>query len=279
MRALRRTSSLPPAPPVLRGWDEPTLCHGFLGRAGGTSRGPYASLNLSYWVGDNSRSVDVNWQRARQLMPRGVRFAQLRQVHGKAIHTIGPRGDADPRPEGDGLVTVMTGVALCIFTADCVPVLLADRERGVIGALHAGWRGTLAGIAAAGVRAMVRQGARASEVRALLGPSIGPCCYEVDDELARRFERRFERAHTHVHPSDRAGKAYLDLRGIVGDQLVAAGLKRDEIQKIGACTKCESERYFSRRAAGGAVTGLQLSFIGRFASGASSGSSFTRFAG
>jgi YfiH family protein len=264
VRALRRATSLPPVPPALQGWDEPTLCHGFLGREGGISRGPYASLNLSYWVADNSRSVDVNWQRARQLMPRGVRFAQLRQVHGKAIHTIGPRADADPRPEGDGLVTAMAGVMLSIFTADCVPVLLADKERGVSGALHAGWRGTLAGIAAAGVRAMVRQGARPSGIRALLGPSIGPCCYEVDDELARRFERRFERAHTHVHPSDRTGKAYLDLRGIVADQLVVAGLAREGIQKVGPCTKCESGRYFSRRAAGGAVTGLQLSFIGRF---------------
>jgi YfiH family protein len=267
VRALRRATSIPPAPPVLQGWDEPTLCHGFLSREGGASRGPYSSLNLSYWVADNSRSVDVNWQRARQLMPRGVRFAQLNQVHGKAIHTIRPRDDADPRPEGDGLVTAITGVVLCIFTADCVPVLLTDEERGVIGALHAGWRGTLAGIADAGVRAMVRQGARASGVRALLGPSIGPCCYEVDNELARRFERRFERAHTHVHPSDRTGKAYLDLRGIVADELVVAGLNRERIQKVGPCTKCESEHYFSRRAAGGAVTGLQLSFIGRFAPG------------
>lgn len=265
MRALRRATSLPPAPPVLQGWDEPTLSHGFLGREGGGSRGPYASLNLSYWVGDISRSVDVNWQRARRLMPRGARFAQLKQVHGKAIQTIGARAEGDPRPEGDGLVTATTGVVLCIFTADCVPVLFADTQRGVVGALHAGWRGTLAGIAAAGVRAMVRQGARASEIRALLGPSIGPCCYEVDEELARRFQRRFERGHAHVHPSDSAGKAYLDLRGIVTDQLAVAGLDREGIKSVGPCTKCESERYFSRRAAGGSVTGLQLSFIGRSA--------------
>ncbi|MGH7915453.1 MAG: peptidoglycan editing factor PgeF [Candidatus Binataceae bacterium] len=231
-----------------------------MGREGGASRGPYTSLNLSYWVGDNSRSVDVSWQRARRLMPRKVRFAQLRQVHGKAIHTIGPRLDADPRPEADGLVTTMAGVVLCIFTADCVPVLLADNQHGVIGALHAGWRGTLSGIAGAGVRAMVRQGARANRIRALLGPSIGPCCYEVDDDLARRFER----AHTHVHPSDRSGKAYLDLRGIVADQLAGAGLEREGIKILGPCTRCEADRYFSRRAAGGSITGLQLSFIGRF---------------
>jgi YfiH family protein len=197
-------------------------------------------------------------------MPRGVRFAQLKQVHGRAIHTVGPRADVDPRPEGDGLVTKLDGVVLCIFAADCVPVLLADTERGVIGALHAGWRGTLVGIAGAGVRAMVRQRAQAGAIRALLGPSIGPCCYEIDDDLARRFERRFERAHTYIHPSDRASKAYLDLRGIVADQLAVAGLERDRIEKVGPCTRCESERYFSRRAASGSVTGLQLSFIGRF---------------
>jgi YfiH family protein len=237
-----------------------------LGREGGVSRGPYGSLNLSYWVGDNSRSVDVNWQRARRLMPRGVRFALLKQVHGKAIGTIGSRPEADPRPEGDGLVTATTGIILCIFTADCVPVLLADIERGVIGALHAGWRGTLAGIAGAGVRAMVRQGARPGAIRALLGPSIGRCCYEVDEDLARRFERRFASGHAHVHPSDRAGKARLDLRGVLADELVVAGLGRDGIEHVGPCTRCESARYFSRRAAGGAVTGLQLSFIGQFAS-------------
>ena len=197
-------------------------------------------------------------------MPPGVRFSQLKQVHGKAIQVIGPRAEADPRPEADGLVTAMTGVALCIFTADCVPVLLADTESGVMGALHAGWRGALAGIAGAGVRTMVRQGARARTIRALLGPSIGPCCYEVDIELARRFERRFQRARAHVHPSDRAGKAYLDLRSIVADQFAAAGLERERIANVGPCTRCKSERYFSRRAAGGAVTGLQLSFIGRF---------------
>jgi YfiH family protein len=259
VRALRRAFSPPPTPPVLQGWDEPTLFHGFLGREGGESRGPYDSLNLSYWIGDNARSVDVNWQRARRLMPPGVRFAQLKQVHGKRIRTIGPGSDGDPRPEGDGLVTTTPAIALCIFTADCVPVLLADTRRGVIGALHAGWRGTLDGIADSGVRAMERQGARPGAIRALLGPSIGPCCYEVDEELARRFGR-----DSYVRPGDRAGKAYLDLRGIVADQLVEAGLERDAVRSVGPCTKCESERYFSRRAAGGSVTGLQLSFIGKF---------------
>ena len=114
------------------------------------------------------------------------------------------------------------------------------------------------------MRAMVRQGARASKTQALLGPSIGPCCYEVDGELAKRFERRFAGTHAHIQPSDRSGKAYLDLRAIVADQLAVASLERDAIQSIGPCTKCAADKYFSRRAAGGTVTGLQLSFIGRF---------------
>lgn len=195
-------------------------------------------------------------------MPRGVRFAQLKQVHGKVVRTVGPRYDDDPRPEGDGLVTATPGVILCVFTADCVPVLLADTERGVVAALHAGWRGILAGVVAAGMRAMARQGAQAAKLRALMGPAIGPCCYEVDAALAEQFARRIPHAGDHTRAGKRPGKAYLDLRGIVGGQLAAAGVARGAIQSVGPCTQCASEQYFSRRAAGGAVTGLQLSFIG-----------------
>jgi copper oxidase (laccase) domain-containing protein len=82
--------------------------------------------------------------------------------------------------------------------------------------------------------------------------------------LAKRFERRFAGAHTHIQPGDRPGKSYLDLRAIVAEQLAVTGLERDSIQSIGPCTKCAVDSYFSRRAAGGSVTGLQLSYIGRF---------------
>jgi polyphenol oxidase len=261
----RRRPSLPPIPPVIRPWAEASVCHGFLGREGGVSRGPYATLNLSYWVGDNARDVDLNWQRTRQLMPPGVRVELLAQVHGKAIRTVGQRVAGKPRPTGDGLVTAATGVVLCVFSADCVPVLLADVDRGVVGALHAGWRGTLAGVAAAGVRAMVRQGARTSKMRASMGPAIDGCCYEVDETLAKRFAQRIPHASDHIRASDIPGKAYLHLRGIVAEQLSACGLARKSIQSVGPCTRCNPERYFSRRAADGRVTGLQLSFIGRIA--------------
>ncbi len=216
-------------------------------------------------MGDNPRAVDLNWQRVRQLMPRGVRFEQLAQVHGKTVRTVNQHAAGRPRPNGDGLVTAATGVILCVFSADCVPVLLADIDRGVVGALHSGWRGTLAGVAAAGVRAMVRQGARPARIRASMGPAIDGCCYEVDEKLARRFAQRIPHASDHIRASVVPGKAYLHLRGIVAEQLSAAGLARNSILSAGPCTRCNAERYFSRRADGGRVTGLQLSFVGRIA--------------
>jgi polyphenol oxidase len=196
-------------------------------------------------------------------MPQGMRFEQLEQVHGKIVRTVGERSTGMPRPKGDGLVTAAAGVAICVFSADCVPVLLADLDHAVIGALHAGWRGTLAGAAAACVDAMVREGAHPAKIRAAMGPAIDGCCYEVDEELAQRFVRRIALASRHLRAASIPGKAYLHLRGIVGEQLAAAGLPTNSIQSVGPCTRCNAERYFSRRAADGRVTGLQLSFIGR----------------
>src|SRR5260370_14802959 len=106
------------------------------------------------------------------------------------------------------MVTRIPGVALCIFTADCVPILLVDPINRVVAALHAGWRGVLADIAAVGVRAMVAQGARLQSIRAALGPSIGICCFEVDIDLAERFIVEAPGARQSIRPG-RSGKAYL----------------------------------------------------------------------
>ncbi|HVA68303.1 MAG TPA: peptidoglycan editing factor PgeF [Candidatus Binataceae bacterium] len=231
-----------------------------MGRSGGVSTGRYESLNLSYWVGDWMRDVDLNWQRARTLMAPRVAFAMLNQIHGNAVHTV-TDSYSIARPDGDGMVTAASNLILCIFTADCVPILLADFRRPIVGALHAGWRGTLAGIALQGVAAMERLGASAADIEAVMGPSIGPCCYEVNSELADRFAQGFPDSSRHIRPGP-PDKAYLDLCGFNADQLAAAGLKPDNIRSAGPCTRCTSESYFSRRAAGGATTGLQLSFIG-----------------
>jgi len=248
-------------------WPIEGLAHGFLGRLGGVSRGQFASLNLSYLVGDETASVDRNWQIAGESMPAGTAIARLNQVHGATVRCVSG-ADCGARPDGDGLVTASPGIVLTILTADCVPLLMVDANRRVAAALHAGWRGTLAGIAAAGVDTMVSLGASPAGIRAALGPSIGPCCFEVDAALAERFDDLVESAAHHIR-SGRTGKAFIDLRGVLRVQLVRCGLDADAIASVGPCTRCAGDRYFSRRASGGNLTGLQLSYIG-FATGSGS---------
>jgi polyphenol oxidase len=245
---------------VIRAWPDASICHGFIGRSGGASTGAFASMNLSYWVGDDERAVDANWDRLRREVPPLELVARLNQVHGNVVHAA-TRDTAGLRPAGDGLVTAEPGVMLGIYTADCVPILMVDAKRKIAGALHAGWRGVIADIAGAGVHAMSQLGARAADISAAMGPSIGSCCFEVDAELGDRFSREIEDASKHSR-AGRPGKAYIDLRGVVRDQLERAGLAPSNIASVGPCTRCASDRFFSRRAAGGKTTGLQMSFVG-----------------
>jgi YfiH family protein len=245
---------------ILRAWPDASICHGFVGRSGGVSTGAFASMNLSYWVGDDERAVDANWKRLRREVPDLKLIARLNQVHGNVVHAA-TRETAALRPPGDGVVTAEPGVILGIFSADCVPILMVDSKRKIAGAFHAGWRGVVADIAGAGVRAMVTLGARASDIRAAMGPSIGQCCFEVDAELGERFGREISGAQNHTKVG-RPGKAFIDLRAVVRDQLERAGLKAANIASVGPCTRCASDRFFSRRAASGKTTGLQMSFVG-----------------
>ncbi len=256
------TESSPDLKPVeiLRAWPDAAICHGFIGRTGGVSSGAFASMNLSYWVGDDYHAVDANWERIRREVPEMKLVARLNQVHGNVVHAA-TRDTAALRPAGDGIITAEPGVILGIYTADCVPILMVDSKRKIAGAFHAGWRGIIADIAAAGVRAMVQLGARASAIRAAMGPSIGQCCYEVDAELADRFGVEIAGARSHTS-AGRTGKAFIDLRAVVRDQLERAGLAAANIASVGPCTRCASDRFFSRRAAGGMTTGLQMSFVG-----------------
>ncbi len=264
MQIQTESSSPSGAIPLLGAWDaalvDRTICHGFIGRNGGVSVGPFASMNLSYFVGDAREAVDENWTLIREQLPQFKAVALLNQVHGSTIRVV-TRETASLRPAADGMVTADQGVILGIFTADCVPILMVDPKRKIAGALHAGWRGVLAGIANEGVRAMTNLGAHPRDIRASLGPSIGLCCFEVDAELADRFRAANHSMRMHIR-AGRPGKAYLDLRAIVKDQLQRAGLTSDRITNVGPCTRCASDRFFSRRAAGGATTGLQLSFVG-----------------
>lgn len=241
-------------------WTAPGLGHGFFGRRGGVSQNQFASLNLSRHVGDDPEAVANNWSRARRMMPSYRQFALLNQIHGSAVHILGADYDG-ARLAGDGMVTAAPGLALGIFTADCVPLLMVDAERRVAGAFHAGWRGTLAGIAGVGLSRMSEAGANLGRIRAALGPSIGACCYEVDTELGERFAAAWPLSRSRIGPG-RPSKAMIDLRGILTDQLIEGGLDPASITTVGPCTRCASECFFSRRAADGRVCGLQLSFVG-----------------
>jgi YfiH family protein len=255
------TSSIP----ILTAWDDPQLVHGFLGRLGGVSAGPYESLNLAYWVGDNPAHVDENWRRLREVIFKTsyktsgeAPIARCHQVHGTKVRVV-TRENLAEKPEGDGMVTAAAGIMLAVASADCVPILMVDEACKVVGAIHAGWRGVLAGIAEEGVRAMTLLGAAPGGIRAALGPSIGQCCFEVDDDLAHRFAREVAGSERHSR-SGGPGKSHLDLRAIVTDQLLRMGLPRESISNAGPCTKCANDRFFSRRA--NPSSGLQLSFIG-----------------
>ena len=259
MNLIREPERRPAALNALAAWEDQRLSHGFFGRLGGVSRGPFAELNFSYLTGDDKAAVDANWRRFRESIPDGWRIVRLHQVHGDVVRTVSV-DDNGIVGSGDGLVTSATGVALCVLSADCVPILMADSEKAVVGALHAGWRGVIADIATAGVRAMVAAGAAAHRLRAAMGPAIGGCCFEVDEELADRFERRFPGAAHHIKKG-KPGKALIDLKGILRDRLIAAGLSSDAIVSVGPCTRRAADRYFSRRAAPDGRTGLQLSYI------------------
>ena len=227
--------------------------HGFTTRDGGSSRGPFRSLNLSTSVGDDPERVEENWERLRQAT--GLVFARVRQVHGCRV--VEAAGGATPCEEADAVISAVPGVAASVAVADCVPLLIADPRSGSAAAVHAGWRGTLDRVAAEGVQALVkRHGARPSDLVAAIGPSIGPCCFEVSRELAIRF--RDELGSSAGNPRNSGSRADLWL---ANEQILkGAGLARRRIEVLGRCTACEDDVFFSHRRDQGR-TGRHLAFI------------------
>lgn len=234
--------------PLLRGFP-----HGFSTRAGGVSPAPWHSLNLGGAVGDDPGRVEENWRRLEAAT--GLSFARVRQVHGARVVTASTGGA--PCHEADAVVSRTAGVAACISVADCVPVLIADPTSGAVAAVHAGWRGTVARAPAAAVQALAAgAGSRPRDLVAVIGPSIGPCCYEVSEDLAARFEQDFGAGVVHrTRPTPR-----LDLWEANARALGAAGLQADRIGRLGRCTACEHHLFFSHRRDAGA-TGRQVAWI------------------
>jgi YfiH family protein len=225
------------------------LPHGFTTREGGASAPPFGSLNLGDLVGDDPAAVAENWRLLGAAT--GLGFARVRQVHGCKVVACAAPGAA--RPEADGLVSTTVGVAASVAVADCVPILLARPDGSAVAAVHAGWRGTLARIAAEGVR-VVAEGGPGEAPLAVIGPSIGPCCYQVSDELAARFVSVF--GPDVVQPGPRG--PHLDLWVANLRALHDAGVDRVAVAR--RCTACEPRLFFSHRRDAGR-TGRMVGFI------------------
>ena len=232
--------------------------HAFLGRRGGISTGALSGLNCGWGSGDDRESIAENRRRAVDAVLPGARLVTVHQVHSADVVEAGDWPDND-RPHADALVTDRPGLLLGILTAECAPILLADREAGVIGATHAGWRGAVAGVAASTMAAMEKLGARRDRIAAAVGPCIAQRNYEVDYAFAERLGPENDRFFT----DGPAGKPHFDLESFVVSRLAAAGVTR--IEALGLDTYAAPDRFFSYRRATHARQpdyGRQLSLIG-----------------
>ena len=283
------------------------LRHGFSTRAAGVSSiydsgGGNGSLNLGWTQQDDAANVAENRRRFMAEIAGGpAQAVTLRQFHSAMLRTVETNDLAHPARQrtadgravlrGDGMMTDVPGVFLGIQTADCVPVLVADVRSRAVAAFHAGWRGTLARIVERGIGAMrLRYGSRPEDLVAVVGPSIGPCCYSVGEEVRFEFESQFAYARelfSEIFDSDPVRDKYpllfltarapghsnigpqihLDLWEANRRQLLDAGIPARRITVIGECTACAGlgtaagRKYFSHRAESG-FTGRMMAVIG-----------------
>jgi len=216
--------------------------HGFFGAAGGVSTGLYASLNVGVGSRDDPAAVAENRRRVCRALG-APEMVSAYQVHGRTVVRVTEAWPDAARPEADAMVTARPGIALCILTADCVPVLFADRRRAVVGAAHAGWKGALAGVCEATLEAMVELGARPGDMVAAIGPAIQQASYEVGPDLAGTFLADDPGNRAFFSPGQ-GDRLQFDLTGYVHRRLARAGI--GQIEQVRADT-CASEDYFSNR--------------------------------
>lgn len=233
-------------------WPAPAVVHACTTtRAGGSSRGPYASLNLAGHVGDDPAAVARNRQHLYRALALPGPPCWLAQRHGNEVIEI--RAPPPAPPAADGAVTCVAGTVLAVLTADCLPILLADRRGGRVAALHAGWRGLATGIVERGVAAMAGP---PSEILAWLGPAIGPGAYEVGEEVRAAFVGRRPVLADAFVPA-RPGHWRANLVAIARALLTEAGVR--SIYECGRCTWSEPDRFYSHRRDG--VTGRMATLI------------------
>jgi YfiH family protein len=213
-------------------WEEPGYVVGFTTRAGGVSEAPYDSLNLTVGTGDDHLRVEENRRLACEAVGvAGESLAFNRQVHSPLVHRARAGARGEP---GDGLWTDEPGVSMLAMSADCLPIAVARTDGPpALALLHAGWRGLSGGVVAAGVAALCVESSRASGLAAVVGPAIGPCCYEVGPEVSALFDPDLTRGRK------------LDLWAAAERALHAAGVER--VERVDLCTRCHPELFFSHR--------------------------------
>ncbi|NLE75548.1 MAG: peptidoglycan editing factor PgeF [Chloroflexi bacterium] len=220
--------------------------HAIFSRLGGVSQAPFDSLNTGATVGDDPAAVHANLQRIySDLGVAGAHVVTGNLVHGTAVAVVGPEHRGQAMPRTDGLVTRSPGVVLFLRFADCVPLLFFDRRSRAVGLAHAGWKGTLQGIGPATVRTMAQTfGSQAADLLVGIGPSIGPCCYEVGRDVADQARQSLgPLAPQALHASN--GRLVLDLWEANRLQLAAMGVEAIEVAS--ACTACQRHTFFSHR--------------------------------
>jgi len=233
--------------------------HAFFTRQGGVSQGPYSSLSFSVAAGDSEANVKQNLERAAaQLGIASTRIHFLSQVHGRVVHTLSGSEQQSEliQREGDALVSRAAGLACAVRSADCVPVLLADRRSGAVAAVHAGWRGAVNGVVSSAVHSL-RAIAPSPDLLAAIGPHISQAAFEVSEDVAETLlsASRDARIVDRSRP-----KPHVDLRRMLRAELHALGLEQASIDDVWGCTVLEPERFFSFRRDGKA-SGRHLSAI------------------
>lgn len=224
-----------------------------LSRQGGMSQAPFDSLNPASHVGDDPAAVQANRELLKSLLPDALQWQWLEQVHGSTVIATHQSGDA---VQADGLVTMQPGLACCVLTADCLPIFLASEAMDEVAILHGGWRGLAAGIVASGLAEMRTPPSR---LRAWLGPAIGPCHFEVGEDVRDAFvnsQSDIDFSSAFAAAPD-AGKYMADLYQLARLQLQAQGV--GAVSGGDHCSYCDSEEFYSYRRDG--RTGRNLNVI------------------
>lgn len=232
----------------------PYLKHAIFTRKGGVSQAPFQALNLSTSVGDSPQAVKENIQFACQAIdvsPKQIVSCYL--VHGAEILTVTKANRQAMMGYVDGLITREVESYLFMRFGDCTPLIFYDPVQNAIGLTHAGWRGTMQNVAGATVKAMVDQlGCRPKDIMVVVGPSIGPCCYEVGQDVMAAAPKTFADPDTlFIRRNGNPNHAYFDLWEANRQQLAVAGI--EQIIQTELCTACRTDEFFSHRAENGST--------------------------